>query len=89
MPAVEPLSPAFRSLTDDEAERRAADDPDAGAIPPGVWDAAQVAEAETKEQITLRLDREVSRHVRGTGKGRQSRIDAVLRRYVRAEEGAD
>ena len=89
MPAAEPLSPAFRALTDDEAERRAADDPDAGAIPPGFWDTAQVTEAETKEQITLRLDREVLRHFRGTGKGYQSRINAVLRSYVRTKEGAD
>lgn len=89
MPAVEPLSPAFKALTDDEVERRAADDPDAGAIPPGFWDTAQVTEAETKEQITLRLDREVLRHFRGTGKGYQSRINAVLRSYVRAKEGAN
>lgn len=86
MPPAEPLSPAFKALTDDEAERRAAGDPDAGAIPAGFWDAAQPVEAETKEQITLRLDADVLRHFRSTGKGYQSRINAVLKSYVQAKE---
>lgn len=87
MPPAEPLSPAFRALTDEDAERRAGDDPDAGAIPPGFWDTAEPIAAETKEQITLRLDPDVLRHFRGTGKGYQSRINAVLKSYVRAKEG--
>lgn len=87
-PAAEPLSPEFRALTDDEAERRAASDPDAGAIPPGFWDRAQPVEPENKEQITLRLDPDVLRHFRSTGKGYQSRINAVLKSYVQAKEKA-
>ena len=88
MPSAEPLSSAFRALTDDEAERRAADDPDAGAIPPGFWDEARPVEPEIKEQITLRLDPDVLRHFRKTGKGYQSRINAVLKSYVRTKETA-
>ena len=86
MPLAKPLSPAFRALTDEDAERRAGDDPDAGTIPPGFWDTAQPVAVETKEQITLRLDPDVLRHFRGTGKGYQSRINAVLKSYVRAKE---
>ena len=41
MPAAEPLSAKFKALTVEEAEARAADDPDAGTIPPGFWDNAQ------------------------------------------------
>ena len=41
MPAAEPLSAEFKALTDEDAEARAADDPDAGTIPPGFWDEAQ------------------------------------------------
>ncbi|GEO97837.1 BrnA antitoxin family protein [Methylobacterium haplocladii] len=88
MAPAEPLSPAFKALTDDETERRAANDPDAGAIPPGFWITARPVEAENKEQITLRLDPDVLRHFRGTGKGYQSRINAVLRSYVQAKEKA-
>src|SRR3954452_9143895 len=72
MPPAEPLSDAFRALSDDEAARRAAGDPDAGAIPPDFWEKAQPVEAENKEQM-LRLDREVLRYFRGAGKDYQSR----------------
>ncbi|WP_244475633.1 BrnA antitoxin family protein [Methylobacterium sp. Leaf466] len=88
MPPAPPLSPAFRALTDEDAEARAASDPDAGTIPPGFWDTAQPVGAETKEQITLRLDPDVLRHFRSQGKGYQSRINAVLKSYVKAKESA-
>lgn len=88
MPPAEPLSPDFKALTDEEVERLALDDPDAGAIPSGFWDEARPVEAETKEQITLRLDPDVLRHFRSQGKGYQSRINAVLKSYVKAKDGA-
>jgi uncharacterized protein (DUF4415 family) len=88
MPPAAPLSSAFKALTDNAVEHRAADDPDAGAIPAEFWDTATPIEAETKEQITLRLDPDVLRHFRSTGKGYQSRINAVLKSYVRAKEKA-
>lgn len=34
-----------------------------------------------KEQVTLRLDRDVLRWFRGKGRGYQTRINAVLRSY--------
>ena len=36
----------------------------------------------TKEQITLRLDRDVVEHFKAGGRGWQSRINAALRRIV-------
>lgn len=87
MPPAEPLNPAFKAMSDAEAAHRAAQDPDAGAIPPGFWDRLPVGKPEAKEQITLRLDPEVLRHFRSLGKGYQSRINAVLRSYVRAKGG--
>jgi uncharacterized protein (DUF4415 family) len=41
---------------------------------------------EGKEQITLRLDAEVLRYFRSSGTGYQTRINAVLKSYVRAQE---
>lgn len=82
MPKAEPLSQDFRDLSDAEVERRAAEDPHAGLIPPGFWDDAKLIEPAGKEQITLRLDTDVLRHFRGAGKGYQSRINAVLKSYV-------
>ena len=85
MPPPKPLSKAFRDMSDAEAERRAAADPDAGVIPPGFWDNAEVVLPETKQQITLRLDAEVIRFFKRTGKGYQSRMGAVLSSYVQAK----
>ena len=86
MPSAKPLSKAFRDMTDAEIERRAAADPDAGVIPPGFWDNAKVLLPENKQQITLRLDPEVIRYFKRTGKGYQSRMGAVLRSYVAAKQ---
>ena len=88
MPPAEPLGRAFDALTDAEVEARAAADPDADTIPPGFWDTATPFEVATKEQITLRLDADVLRHFRETGRGYQTRINAVLKSYVRAKERA-
>ena len=85
MPRPKRLSKAFRTMSDAEVERRAAADPDAGVIPTGFWDNATVLLPETKQQITLRLDPEVIRFFKRTGKGYQSRMGAVLRSYVEAK----
>jgi uncharacterized protein (DUF4415 family) len=85
MPPPKPLSKAFREMSDEEVERRAAADPDAGIIPPGFWDNATVRMPQSKQQITLRLDPDVIRWFKRTGKGYQSRMGAVLRSYVQAK----
>jgi uncharacterized protein (DUF4415 family) len=85
MPPPKPLSKAFHEMTDKEAERRAAADPDAGVIPPGFWDKATLHMPQTKEQITLRLDPDVISWFKRSGKGYQSRMGAVLRSYVEAK----
>jgi uncharacterized protein (DUF4415 family) len=84
LPAAPPLSQAVKAMSNAEVERRAAADPNAGAIPTGFWDTAQVAEPDGTEQITLRLPRRVLGHFKSTGKGYQSRISAVLASYVDA-----
>jgi uncharacterized protein (DUF4415 family) len=43
---------------------------------------------ENKQQITLRLDAEVVNFFKKTGERYQSRINAVLREYVRAQREA-
>jgi uncharacterized protein (DUF4415 family) len=40
--------------------------------------------AENKQQVTLRLDADVLKFFKGTGKRYQSRINAALREYVQA-----
>lgn len=86
LPAAPPLTSDVRALSDEEIERRATSDADAGSIPPGFWDHAQIIEPEGTEQITLRLPRGVIRHFKATGKGYQSRISSVLASYVAAQD---
>ena len=83
--APPPLDPAVVAMTEAEVERRALDDPDAGAIPLGFWDDAVVVEPEGTTQITLRLPKRVLRHFKATGRGYHSRISAVLASYVDAQ----
>jgi uncharacterized protein (DUF4415 family) len=85
MPPPRPLNRKLIEMSEEEVERRAAADPDAGIIPPGFWDNAKVLLPENKEQITLRLDPEVIRFFKRTGRGYQSRMSAVLRSYVEAK----
>ena len=44
--------------------------------------------APTKEQVSLRVDREVLEYYRSTGKGWQGRINAALRRAMKAKVDA-
>jgi uncharacterized protein (DUF4415 family) len=82
---VKPLNRKLIEMTDEEVERRAAADPDAGVIPPGFWDNATVRIPPTKQQITLRLDPDVIGWFKRGGRGYQSRMGAVLRSYVEAK----
>jgi uncharacterized protein (DUF4415 family) len=85
MPRPRRLNRKLIEMSDEEVKRRAAADPDAGIIPPGFWDKAEVWTPENKQQITLRLEPEVIRWFKATGKGYQSRMGAVLRSYVEAK----
>jgi uncharacterized protein (DUF4415 family) len=85
MPPPEPFSKKLLEMSDEEIERRAADDPDAGVLPPDFWDKAVLMEPLGTEQVTLRLPRRVLAHFRAGGKGYQSRISKVLSHYVDAQ----
>lgn len=85
LPPAPPLAKSVKAMSDAEVERRARADADAGVIPEGFWDAAQLVEPEGTEQITLRLPRRVVRHFKATGKGYQTRISRVLASYVDAK----
>lgn len=85
LPVAPPLNPEVKAMADTEIARRAVGDPDAGILPAGFWDNAEIVEPEGTEQITLRLPRRVLRHFKATGKGYQSRISSILASYVDAK----
>ena len=86
MPPAEPFSKELLELSDEEADRRAVGDPDAGVFPEDFWDNAVWTDLSGTQQITLRLPRRVLAHFREGGKGYQSRISAVLAHYVDAQD---
>lgn len=77
------------ALTDEEIERAVAEDPDAAPLlDEEFWRAAELTlppEGE-KEQISIRLDEEIVDYFKRGGSGYQTRINAVLRAYVRSRE---
>lgn len=50
------------------------------------WDQVHLVEPEPKKLISLRLDADVVEFFRNTGKGYQTRMNAVLRAYKEAQE---
>lgn len=59
---------------------------DAPVLPDAVWMKAAGRLPDTKKQITLRIDAEVLEFFKGTGRRYQSRMNAVLRSYVKAHK---
>ena len=50
------------------------------------WDNATIELPQSKEVLNMRVDKHVLDYFRKTGKGYQSRINAVLRSYVEQKE---
>lgn len=72
----------LRQMSDDEADRSAARDPDNEPASRSWLDAGHLVDPVRKRAISLRLDPEVIDWFRSTGPRYQSRMNAVLRAYV-------
>jgi uncharacterized protein (DUF4415 family) len=72
-------------MSQDEAMQRRHADPEAPLPSPGWEDTMTVEIPEPKEQITLRLDKDVLAWFRTKGKGYQTLSNAVLRSYYEHE----
>ncbi len=73
-------------LTDAEIEKMAASDPDHPALDDDFWQG--VDKLPSKEAISIKLDGDVLEFFRQQGRGYQTRINAVLRRYMEARRRA-
>jgi uncharacterized protein (DUF4415 family) len=71
------------AMSDAEIARIAAEDPDVAPIDTD-WTKARLVLPPGKENITLRVDRDVLAWFRATGKGFHTRMNAVLRAYMEA-----
>lgn len=77
----------INAMTEEEIREAIASDPDSAFDPdPKDWDAVTVEITPPKSPLYMRLDADVLHWFKKRGKGYQSRINAVLRSYVHAQE---
>jgi uncharacterized protein (DUF4415 family) len=50
-----------------------------------VWDGSDILWPKPKERVTVRFDQDVLEFFRREGRGYQTRMNAVLRAYIRAD----
>jgi uncharacterized protein (DUF4415 family) len=69
------------AMTSEEIEVSVASDPDeAGMVMD--WDSATIEMPQPKAVLNMRVDQEVLDYFRETGRGYQTRINAILKSYV-------
>ena len=67
------------------------DDSDIPRLEKSFWKAAKLTMPEPKDRLTIRIDHDVVEWLKKKGSGYQTRINAILRSYMKAQsgEGAD
>jgi len=73
------------AMTDEDIAKAVAEDPDAAPLDID-WTKARLVLPPGKENVTLRVDRDVLDWFRSTGKGFHTRMNAVLRAYMEAHK---
>jgi uncharacterized protein (DUF4415 family) len=73
------------AMTDEDIAKGVAEDPDAAPLDVD-WSKAKLVLPPGKENVTLRVDRDVLAWFRATGKGFHTRMNAVLRAYMDAKK---
>lgn len=73
------------ALTDEEIDAAVASDPDAELLDEDFWERARVVYPNSKKAISFRVDRDILDWFRKSGRGYQTRMNAVLRAYVEAQ----
>ena len=76
------------AMTEEELEAAIASDPDWKDVPRDWWKDAVPVSPGAKRLISLRLDPDVVEWFRAQGPGYQTRMNAVLRAYMKAKRGA-
>lgn len=72
------------AITDAELKRRIAEDAEEAPLPDDWPEGVEVGLPRPKTHLNLRIDADVVDWFRRSGKGYQTRINAVLRAYVEA-----
>ena len=77
---------AVKNIKDQDLEKIIKSDVDSNTTIPEEWEGLTVGFPEPKEQISLRVDKDVLRWFRGKGKGYQTYMNNILRSYVSMQE---
>lgn len=75
------------ALTDEDIERAMRDDPDWADLIDFDWSGAEWVVPVQKKAVSIRLDEDVIDFFKQSGKGYQTRINTVLRHYVKENTG--
>jgi len=78
----------FDAISERALTAAARSDPDAQPTDAAFWKTAKLVMPERKEPITIRVDREVLDWFKSRGRRYQTRMNAVLRAYVTAQQRA-
>lgn len=73
------------AMTDEDIERAMREDPDWAEFIDVDWSNAEWVIPVTKKSISIRLDEDVIDFFKASGKGYQTRINAVLRHYMKEQ----
>jgi len=76
-----------KALTDEEIDTAIASDPDAAPALDEEWFRNAVIGIPAKVAMSIRVDDDVTEWFRSQGKGWQTRMNAVLRAYAKAQGG--
>ena len=74
------------SVTDEEIEEAVRSDPDAMLLDDDFWKNAKLVMPKSKKAISFRVDQEVLDWFKQQGRGYQTRMNAVLYAFVKAQE---
>jgi uncharacterized protein (DUF4415 family) len=77
------------TLTDEQVRAGIEADPDAQPTDEAFWKTAKIVMPQPKETMTIRIDADVLEWFRKQGRGYQTRINAILRSYMRAHQDTD
>jgi len=76
----------IEAMSDQDVEHAIANDPDWEGVPDDWHKRVEAISPKTKVPISIRLDADLVDHFRSTGRGWQTRINAVLRAYADAKK---
>ena len=78
----------LEAMSDEDVERAVTDDPDWDGVPDDWHERAEAVMPKPKVPVSIRLDADLVEHFRSSGRGWQTRVNAILRAYVQGKKSS-